>query len=129
MGKSHIFDQNHGLTTLEKSQFFFIALTCCFYSLERRFFLLKYRKTHFPGLYYLKKKMGKRPIFDQNHGKNLNFSTVWTCCFYSLKRCFFLLEYRKTHFPALYCLKKNNGKIANFWPKPWVNHFGKIFIA
>ena len=68
MGKSPIFDQNHGLTTLEKSQFFFTVLTYCFYSLERRFFLLKYRKTHFPGLYCLKKKMEKRPIFDQNHG-------------------------------------------------------------
>ena len=30
--------------------------TSCFYSLERRFFLLEYHKIHFPGLYYLKQK-------------------------------------------------------------------------
>ena len=39
-----------------------------FYSLERRFFVLEYRKTHFPGLYCLKEKDGKWAIFDQNNG-------------------------------------------------------------
>ena len=67
MGKWSIFDENHGLT-LWKNLNFLTFLTSCFYSLERRFFVLEYRKTHFPGLYYLKKKMEKRPIFDQNHG-------------------------------------------------------------
>ena len=37
--------------------------------------------------------------------------------FYSLKRRFFVLEYRKTHFPALYWLKTTDGKMANFGPK------------
>ena len=54
--------------------------TSYFYSLERRFLVLEYRKTHFPGLYCLKKKSCKKsPFLDQNHGltplKNLNFST------------------------------------------------------
>ena len=34
-----------------------------FYSLERRFFVLAYCKRHFPGLYYLKKLVGKMVIF------------------------------------------------------------------
>ena len=37
--------------------------------------------------------------------------------FYSLERRFFVLEYHKTHFPGLYCLKKKGGKMANFGPK------------
>ena len=34
-----------------------------FYSLERRFFVLEYHKTHFPGLYCLTKKGGKMANF------------------------------------------------------------------
>ena len=49
--------------------------------------------------------------------------------FYSLERRFFVLEYHKTHFPALYCLKK---KKVEKWPildqKPWTNPFGKMSI-
>ena len=47
-------------------------------------------------------------------------------CFYSGERLFFVLEYGKTHFPGIYCFKKRLGKMAIFWPKPWVNPFGKI---
>ena len=39
-------DQNQGLTLLEKSQFFALK-TSCFYSLERCFFVLVYRKKTF----------------------------------------------------------------------------------
>ena len=41
---------------------------------------------------------------------------------------FFVLEYRKTHFPGLYYLKEKLGEIAIFAPKPWVNPFGKMSI-
>ena len=37
--------------------------TSGFYSLERRFFALEYPKRHFPGLYYLKKTIGKMTMF------------------------------------------------------------------
>ena len=37
--------------------------TCCFYRLERRFFVLEYCKTHFPGLYCKKNRHGKMAIF------------------------------------------------------------------
>ena len=50
--------------------------------------------------------------------KNLNFSTFWTCCFYRLERRFCVLEYCKTHFPALYCKKKDMEK----WPFFDQNH-------
>ena len=39
-----------------------------------------------------------------------------------------VLEYRKTHFPGLYCLTKKVGKMAIFGPKPWVNPFEKMSI-
>ena len=41
---------------------------------------------------------------------------------------FFVLEYRKTLFPGLYCLKTKDGKMANFGTKPWVNPLEKIPI-
>ena len=46
--------------------------------------------------------------------KNVHFSTVWTSCFYTLKRRFFVLEYRKRHFGGLYCLKKKLKKSPFF---------------
>ena len=97
------------------------------------FLLLEYLKRHFSGLYCLKIKVGKMVIFIPKSrvnpfGKNFNFSTVWTSCFYSLERRFFVLEYRKRHFLGLYCLKKKVGKMAIFGQKPWVNPFGKMSI-
>ena len=76
--------------------------------------------------------MEKWPFLDQNRGltplKNVTFSTFRTSCFYSLERRFFVVEYRKRHFPGPYYLKKNLANIAIFGPKPWVNPFGKRSI-
>ena len=91
--------------------------TSCFYSLEKRFFVLKYHKK--PGLYCLyclKKKSWKNGHFLTK--TSWNFSTFWTSCFYSLERRFFVLEYHKRHFPGLYCLKKKLEK----WPYLDQNH-------
>ena len=41
---------------------------------------------------------------------------------------FFLVEYRKSHFPNEYSLKKKVGKMAIFGPKPWVDPYGKSSI-
>ena len=52
-------------------------------------------------------KIKTLPVFDQNHGlfwKNLKFSTILTCCFYSLERVFSFLEYIQTHFDQLFFL-------------------------
>ena len=46
--------------------------------------------------------------------------------FYSQERHFFVLEYRKRHFPRLYCQKKKVKKKGIVGPKPWVNPFGKM---
>ena len=90
-------------------------------------------KDIFQAYIALKKKDGKIAIFGPKpwvnpFRKNVNFSTFWTCCFYSLEWRFFVLKYHKRHFPGLYCLKKKVGKMAIFGPKPLVNPFGKMSI-
>ena len=60
--KGPLLDQNHGLAPLKKCQFF-DYLNFLFYSQERRFFVAEYRKRHFPGLYYLKRKSCKNGHF------------------------------------------------------------------
>ena len=70
-----------------------------------------------------KKKLENWRFLDQNHGKNRKmskFRLFKTSCFYNLERNFFVLKYRKCHFPFLYWLKKKVGKKAIFGPKPWV---------
>ena len=54
------------------------------------------------------------------------FFEFWNSCFYSEEKRFFVIEYRKRHFPGLYCLKKKRLKDGHFGPKPGVNPFGKI---
>ena len=51
-----------------KMSIFRLFKTSCFYSLERRFFVQEYLKTHFCRLYCQKKKVEKWPILDQNNG-------------------------------------------------------------
>ena len=63
LDKWSFLDENHGLTPLEKWQFFDF-LNLFFYSLERRFFVLEYRKQRpFLGLYCLKKRSWKNGHF------------------------------------------------------------------
>ena len=62
MEKWRFFDQNDGLTPLEKSQFFDF-LNFFFFRLEKRFFVLEYCKTNFRGLYCPKRVHGKMAIF------------------------------------------------------------------
>ena len=71
---------------------------------------------------------GPKPWVNQPLWKNVNFSTLCSSCFFGLERRFFVLEYRKRHFPGFYCLKQKDGKMAIFGQKPWVNPFGKISI-
>ena len=53
--------------------------------------------------------------------KNFNFLTFQSSCFCSLDRRFFVREYRKRHFPGLYCLKKKTWKNGQFWSKTMGN--------
>ena len=85
--------------------------SCCFYRLERCFLVLEYRKRHFLGLYWIKKKVGKTAILRPKpwinpFEKMSIFRLFCSSFFYSLERRFFVVEYRKGHFPMLYCLKK-----------------------
>ena len=75
----------------------------------------------------LRKEMEKWEKFDKNHEKPQFFDFFFFFS-YSLQSRFFVLEYRKTHIPGLYCLKKKDGKMAIFGPKQWVNPFEKISI-
>ena len=77
----------------------------------------------------LKQRIQKWPFLDLNHAltplKKSKFSDFLASCFNSLERRFFVVEYRKTYFPGLYCLKKKVGKMAIFGPKPWVTPLEK----
>ena len=80
------------------------------------------------------KKLGKMAIFGPKPwvnplGKMLIFRVFELLLFIAQKGVFsFVLEYRKTYFPGLNCLKKKVGKMAIFGPKPWVNSLGKMSI-
>ena len=64
-----IFGPKQWVNPFGKMPIFEFFLTSCFYSLESLFFVLEYRKIHFRGIYYLKKKkMEKWPFLDQNDG-------------------------------------------------------------
>ena len=132
MEKWSFLNKNHELTPC-KNVNFSTFWTCCFYSLEMSFFVLEYRKRHFSCLYFLKKKFGIMVIFGQKPWINpfvkmSIFRLFLTSCFYSLEGRSFVLEYRERHFPCLYCLKKQVGKMVIFEQKPWVNPFVKMSI-
>ena len=93
-----------------KMSIFSTVWTSCFYILERRYFVLEYRKTHFLA-YIAPQEDGKNgqlltKTMDKHPWKIVNFSTFWTPCFYNLERLFFVSEYSKKNFPGLYSLKK-----------------------
>ena len=75
-----------------------------------------------------KKKVGKISIYGPKPRVN-PYEKMSNFClfkrFYTLGRCFFVVEYHKRHFPGLYCLRKKFGKISIFGPKPWVNPLWK----
>ena len=111
-----IFGPKPWVNPFGKMSIFWTFWTCCFYSLERRFFDLEYHKSHFPGLYCLKKNFQKWQFLNQIHGltflEKCQFLHFLNFFFYNLERRFFVLEYRKRHFPSLYCKKRKLEK----WP-------------
>ena len=64
-----------------------------FLSLERGLFVLEYRKRHFAGLYCQKKKLGKWPFLDKNHG----LTALEKCQFFDFLNFLFLYP-RKAYF-------------------------------
>ena len=115
------FDQNHGLTPLEKCQFYFF-LNFLFLQPRKVFFRCRIssktfscsilrEKTTWKNRHFWTKTMGS-PLW-----KNVHFSTFFNFLFLQPRKEFFVLEYRKRHFPYLYCLKKTSWKNGHFWTK------------
>ena len=85
------------------------------------FFVVKYPKTHFRGLYCLKKKDEKWPIFDQNHG--LTLLEFEKSQFFDFLKLLFLQpimafssfqDILKHIFLALIALKRKVEKLSSF---------------
>ena len=110
MEKWPILAQNNRLTPLEKCQYFDF-FNFLFLQARKAVFFLEHHKTHFPGLYCQNTKRWKISIFGPKpctnpFGKNVNFSTFLTSCFYSLERRFFFQNILKGIFLA-YIAGKN----------------------
>ena len=58
-----IFGPQEWVNPFGKISLFFTFQTFCFYTLDRRVFVLKRRKTYFRGLHCVRKKVGKMAIF------------------------------------------------------------------
>ena len=100
--------------------------TSSFYSLNRRFFVLEYHKRHFPGLYCLKKKIGKMAIFGPKpwvnpFGKMSIFRLFELLVFLTYNGVFSFQNIIKDIFLAYIAEKRKGGKMAIFEPKPWEN--------
>ena len=80
VGKMAIFGLKPWVNPFGNMLIFRLFKRVVFFSLERRFLVLEYRKAHFSGLYCLKLKLGKMSIFQSKQWvnpvlKNLNFSS------------------------------------------------------
>ena len=112
MDQLPIFDQDRGLCTFEKSQFFDFFKLLVFYSPARKALFhsrISWNALRCPILPKTKKN-GKIANFLLKPGTNpfkkmLFFRLFLTSCFYCLRRRFFFLEYHKTHISSLFQLK------------------------
>ena len=125
-------DQNHGLTPLQKCQFFdflnFLLLQrrkVFFWSRisSRRFFVLEYHKRHLPGLYCLKKHLEKWNVFGPKpwvnpFGKLSILPLFELLLFIAQKGVFSFQSIIKDIFLAYITLKKKLDK----WPFLYQNH-------
>ena len=116
------FQLNHGLTPVEKFQFFDCLNFLCLH-LDRRFSVLAYHKRHFPELYCLKKTLWKMAIFGPKpwvkpFGKISIFRLFELVLFIAQKGVFSFQNIIKHIILDLYCLKKKKWKNGHFWIKP-----------
>ena len=116
------FGPKPSLNPCGKMAIFLTFLTSCFYNLEKRFFVLEYRKRQFSYLFYLKKKkLEKWPFFDQNHGLTpfekcqiidfLNFMFLYP------RKAFFRSRISLTIFSWPKLPKKKRWTNGHFWTK------------
>ena len=108
-----IFDQNHGLTPLKKSQYGNSVKIHC-YSLGGLLFLTRSSWDIISGLILLQKKT--------------KTASMWNPYLYSLEGLVSTSMIIKTLFPGPFCPETNKDKISIFWPKSWVKPFEQIPI-
>ena len=89
-----------------------------------RFFVPEYPKRHFTALFCRKKQVEKMATFGPKQIGSVFFPFaemaifgLFELPFLKPRNAFFILEYRKTHFPSLYCRKKKKLKKCHFWTK------------
>ena len=127
-----IFAQKPGFNHFTKMSIFrLFELLVCF-SLERHIFVLEYRKSYFPGLYSIRRKVGKTAVFGAitwvNPFGKISIFLLFELLVFIAQKGIFFSRYRKIHFPGLYRLRKNVGKMVLFGPIPWVNLSGKMSV-
>ena len=107
-------DQNHGLTSLEKYQFFHFLIFLFLQPRKAFFFVLEDRKRHFPGPFFLKKELEKWPFLYQNHGltplEKSHFFVFLNFFFIAQKGVFLFQNIAKHSFLAYFGKKKNLSK-------------------
>ena len=114
-----------------KKFYFFEGWTPFFWSLERRFFCSRISYNTFSWAVLRYKKAWKMALF---FTKTMGLAVVkmWIFWYFKLfifkglRGVFIALEYRMTHFPELYCLKRKGWKKGpifdqNYWLTPWEN--------
>ena len=125
-------DQNHGLTSLEKYQFFHFLIFLFLQPRKAFFFVLEDRKRHFPGPFFLKKELEKWPFLYQNHGltplEKSHFFVFLNFFFIAQKGVFLFQNIAKHIFLAYFGKKKEFVKKPIFVQKPWINPFRKMAI-
>ena len=107
--------------------------TSCFYSIEKRFFVLEYNNRNFPGLYCLKRKSWKNGHFwTKAMGKQLEkgqfFDFLDFLFLWPWKKFFRSRIAKKDVFLAYIAYTKKLEKMAIFGPKRGVNPFRKMSI-
>ena len=127
-----IFGPKPWVTLFWKISFFLLFELLVFIALKGVFSFENIVKDVFLAYIALKKSWKNGHVLNKTicsaFWKNVSFSTFWISCFYTLETRFIVLEYRKRHFPGLYCLRRKVGKMAIFGPIPWANPFGKTSI-
>ena len=120
VGKMAIFDQNYGLTPLEKCQFFDF-LNFLFLQLRKAFFGSRISLKTFSWPILPKKKVGKEAIFKQKprvnpFGKMSIFRLFELHVFIAQKGVFWFQNILKDIFLA-YIAEKKSQKSGHFWAK------------
>ena len=142
MEKWPFLDQNHGLTPLEKPQFFDF-FNFFFLQPKKAFFCFRISQNTFSGtILHLKKNMEKVPFLDQNHGltpleKSQFFHFLNFLFFIGQKGVFLFQKIVKHIFLAYIAYKKDVEKWPffeqNHWltpleKSPFFNSFNVLFL-